>query len=79
MSDESGIIAIEGPTGKERWRLSLHATPTSSICDAIDVNSDGHPECIIIGDNGLLTAVDPKKGNFLFIVFYPFCRKHFMS
>lgn len=71
-SDESGLIAIDGPTGKERWRLSLHSTPTSSICDIIDVNSDGHPECIIIGNNGLLTAVDLRKGlsffNLIFLV-----------
>lgn len=62
VSDESGLIAIEGPTGKERWRLALHSTPTSSICDAVDVNSDGYSECIIIGYNGLLTAVDLRKG-----------------
>lgn len=61
-SEESGLIAIEGPTGKERWRLSLHSTPTSSICDAIDVNLDGYHECIVVGNNGLLTAVDVKKG-----------------
>lgn len=72
ISEQSGLIAIEGSTGKERWKLALHSTPTSSICNVIDANADGYPECIIIGNNGLLTAVDMKKGLIILLHLFRF-------
>ncbi|XP_035230049.1 uncharacterized protein LOC118201997, partial [Stegodyphus dumicola] len=60
--EESGLLAVQESTGKEQWRLPFHSTPFSSICNIIDVNLDGIPECLVIGSNGLLVAVDIKKG-----------------
>ncbi|GIY68312.1 uncharacterized protein CEXT_220901 [Caerostris extrusa] len=59
---ESGLIAIKESNGKESWRLHLHSLPVSSICNVIDVNSDGIKECLVIGNDGLLVAIDVKKG-----------------
>ncbi|GIY06033.1 uncharacterized protein CDAR_24631 [Caerostris darwini] len=59
---ESGLMAIKESDGKESWRLHLHSLPASSICNVIDVNSDGIKECLVIGNDGLLVAIDVKKG-----------------
>lgn len=65
-SIESGVIAIQETDGKEFWKLHLHSLPSSISCNTLDVNSDGVPECIVMGGNGLLTAIDAKEGNDLY-------------
>ncbi|KAG8186013.1 hypothetical protein JTE90_004435 [Oedothorax gibbosus] len=61
-SIESGLVAIQINDGKEIWRLHLHSKPLSLSCHTLDVNSDKVPECLVIGEDGLLTAVDAKEG-----------------
>ncbi|XP_015903902.1 uncharacterized protein [Parasteatoda tepidariorum] len=59
---EPSLIAIQENNGKERWKLHFHSALFSSICNVLDLNSDGIPECLIIGNNGLFAAVDVEKG-----------------
>ncbi|GFT01138.1 uncharacterized protein NPIL_214741 [Nephila pilipes] len=65
IESDSGLLAIQESNGKESWRLHLHSTLSSSLCNLIDVNSDGVKECLVIGNDGLLAAIDVKKGNSL--------------
>ncbi|PRD35216.1 UNVERIFIED_CONTAM: hypothetical protein NCL1_12221 [Trichonephila clavipes] len=62
---ESGLLAVQESNGKESWRLHLHSALSSSLCNVIDVNSDGIKECLVIGNDGLLAAIDVKKGSSL--------------
>ncbi|XP_054708441.1 LOW QUALITY PROTEIN: uncharacterized protein LOC129218242 [Uloborus diversus] len=60
-NEEVGLVGIDAPTGKERWRLPLHGIPTSVSCN-IDINFDHISECLVVGNNGLFTAIDAEKG-----------------
>ena len=48
--------------GTELWRRELQAKPHRHDCNLIDVNQDGLRDCIVVGHEGLLTAIDPKTG-----------------
>ena len=48
--------------GTELWRRELQAKPHRHDCNLIDVNQDGLKDCIVVGHEGLLTAIDPKTG-----------------
>ena len=49
-------------TGQELWRQSLKALPRKHDCNLVDVNGDGLQDCLVVGDGGLLTAIEPRTG-----------------
>ena len=60
--DASGLIAFRPDTGQELWRHGLKAFPRKHDCNLVDVNGDGLQDCLVVGDSGLLTAIDPRTG-----------------
>ena len=60
--DASGLIAFRPDTGQELWRHGLKAFPRKHDCNLVDVNGDGLHDCLVVGDSGLLTAIDPRTG-----------------
>ena len=65
--DASGLIALRPDTGQELWRQGLKALPRKHDCNLVDVNNDGLHDCLVVGDSGLLTAIDPRTGKGSFI------------
>ena len=60
--DATGLIALRPDTGQELWRQSLKALPRKHDCNLVDVNGDGLQDCLVVGDGGLLTAIEPRTG-----------------
>ena len=61
-SSSYGLLALRPEDGAEIWRRELQAKPHRHDCNLIDVNQDGVNDCIVVGHEGLLTAIDPKTG-----------------
>ena len=57
-----GLLALRPEDGAELWRLELEAKPLKHDCNLVDVNNDGFKDCIVMGERGLLAAIDPKTG-----------------
>ena len=66
--DATGLIALRPDTGQELWRQSLKALPRKHDCNLVDVNGDGLQDCLVVGDGGLLTAIEPRTGMLIYIV-----------
>lgn len=60
-SSDFGMIAFAPETGTEMWRRQLYARPTAHDCALVDVNGDGSEDCLIVGEKGLMAAVDPSN------------------
>lgn len=63
-SGSFGLLALRPEDGQELWRQELQAKPQKHDCNLVDLNEDGVNDCLVVGDGGLLTAVDPTNGNF---------------
>lgn len=70
-----GLLALRPEDGAELWRQELEAKPLKHDCNLVDVNNDGLKDCIVVGERGMLAAIDPQTGkmhfpfNILFQVF----------
>ena len=64
--DATGLIALRPDTGQELWRQSLKALPRKHDCNLVDVNGDGLQDCLVVGDGGLLTAIEPRTGMLIY-------------
>jgi hypothetical protein len=64
--DGGGLIGLDPSTGQELWRRPFAARPHGHDCHLADLDGDGIRECVVVGDRGLLAAVDPIKGNLSF-------------
>ena len=58
----SGLIGVKVSDGTESWRRPFLNEPSKHNCRLIDVNSDGTNDCIVVGNHGLLAAIDPIDG-----------------
>ena len=58
-----GIISLLGATGAVAWFTRLGQEPRDLDCGLADLNKDQIDDCIILGGEGLLAAVDPITGN----------------
>nr|CAD7196193.1 unnamed protein product [Timema douglasi] len=54
-----------GYTGHDAWMTKLHNVPQDMDCSLIDINKDNVNDCIVVGENGLLAAIEPLYGNVL--------------
>ena len=57
-----GLFAMDGATGKSLWQHGTDNEVFSIVCDRLDVNRDGRPDCLIAGRHGVLEAVDVRNG-----------------
>ena len=66
-----GILALRPEDGAELWRQELEAKPLKHDCNLVDVNNDGLKDCIVVGERGMLAAIDPQTGkmHFPFYIF----------
>lgn len=64
--DTFGLLGLNPHTGQELWRRPLFAKPHNHDCQLIDVDDDGIKDCITVGDNGLMAAINPINGNLIY-------------
>ncbi len=56
------MIALRGTDGYELWHVRTRASISEITCDLLDVNKDGHKDCIVSGKHGTLVAINIKTG-----------------
>lgn len=57
-----GLMGIDPATGREVWRRTLFAGPTHHNCHILDADGDGIKDCVVVGDSGLMAAIEPRTG-----------------
>ena len=67
----SGLIGVKVSDGSESWRrpfinVQNEVEPSKHNCRLLDTNNDGTQDCIVVGNHGLLSAIDPNNGKSLF-------------
>jgi outer membrane protein assembly factor BamB len=60
---EGGVRALQGDTGRERWRTMLQSRPASGI--AADLDGDGRAEIILAEENAPGLAILNDAGKFI--------------
>ena len=59
----SGLIGVKVSDGTESWRRPfINNEPSKHNCRLLDTNNDGTQDCIVVGNHGLLSAIDPNNG-----------------
>ena len=62
----SGLIGVKVLDGSESWRRPFInqnvEEPSKHNCRLLDTNNDGTQDCIVVGNHGLLSAIDPNNG-----------------
>ncbi|XP_059615413.1 uncharacterized protein LOC132260978 [Phlebotomus argentipes] len=61
----NGIISLIGRGGHVAWYDEMPEEPKSIDCTLVDVDKNGQPDCLIVGKMGLLGALDPVSGEWL--------------
>jgi glucose dehydrogenase len=61
---KGGVIALNGTTGGIVWRYWTNDTIFALQCSA-DLNGDGLEDCLAIGEEGSLVALDSKNGSLI--------------
>ena len=61
----SGLIGVKVSDGTESWRRPFINEPSKHNCRLIDTNNDGTKDCIVVGNHGLFSAIDPNNGKSL--------------
>lgn len=64
----NGVLLIVGSSGKVGWFTRENRIPTDINCNLIDVNKDGQKDCIVSGADGLLAALNPLTGTYLWYI-----------
>ena len=59
-----GVVALDGKTGNVIWKYETGHEVFGINCNG-DINSDGVPDCLLGGRNGVFDAIDGKKGKVL--------------
>ncbi|XP_036332525.1 uncharacterized protein LOC118743867 [Rhagoletis pomonella] len=59
---EGGVIAINGATGNLLWQTWSVANVFSLLC-TLDIDRDGHPDCVAAGRLGMIFAINGRNGN----------------
>ncbi|KAL6444429.1 hypothetical protein ACFW04_001938 [Cataglyphis niger] len=57
-----GVISMQGSSGLPLWLVPLKKSPTLIDCASIDIDQSGKPDCIVVGEQGLLVSIDPIAG-----------------
>lgn len=59
----TGLTAINSITGQQIWTTYLHDVPIYASFDKMDVNNDNIPDCLILGNQGLLFVINIMDGH----------------
>lgn len=62
LPKEGGVVSLFGHNGDIAWWVKLKRIPKDLDCSLLDVDSDGYKDCIVVGDNNLLKAIQPLSG-----------------
>ncbi|XP_072755684.1 uncharacterized protein [Anoplolepis gracilipes] len=57
-----GVISMQGNSGLPLWLVPLKKSPTIIDCTSIDIDQSGKPDCIVVGEQGLLVSIEPIAG-----------------
>ncbi|XP_017882128.1 uncharacterized protein LOC108626141 [Ceratina calcarata] len=57
-----GVMSMQANSGLALWLVSLKRSPTEIDCDSIDTDRSGKPDCIVVGNQGLLASIEPIAG-----------------
>ncbi|XP_011859413.1 PREDICTED: uncharacterized protein LOC105556913 [Vollenhovia emeryi] len=57
-----GVISMQGDNGLPLWLVPLKRLPTVIDCTSIDIDQSGKPDCIVVGEQGLLISIEPIAG-----------------
>lgn len=57
-----GVMSMQGNTGLPLWLVPLKRLPTVIDCTSIDIDRSGKPDCIVVGEQGLLVSIEPIAG-----------------
>lgn len=63
LPKEGGVVSLFGHSGEVAWWVKLKRLPKDIDCSLLDVDSDGYKDCLVVGDNNLLKAIQPLSGN----------------
>lgn len=59
----SCIISMQGNNGEQLWERPLHKLATGLDCNSITVIHSQPPDCIVVGEQGLLMGIESISGN----------------
>ncbi|XP_036337773.1 uncharacterized protein LOC118747756 [Rhagoletis pomonella] len=58
----NGIISLIGSSGAVAWYDEMIDEPVAIDCTLIDVDRNGRSDCLVLGEFGELSAIDPISG-----------------
>ncbi|PBC30317.1 hypothetical protein APICC_09135 [Apis cerana cerana] len=61
-AEGGGIMSMQGNSGLPLWLVSLKRLPTEIDCISVDTDRSGKPDCIVVGNQGLLASIEPIAG-----------------
>ncbi|XP_011704519.1 PREDICTED: uncharacterized protein LOC105459876 [Wasmannia auropunctata] len=61
-SEGGGVISMQGNNGLPLWLVPLKQLPIIIDCTSIDIDQSGKPDCIVVGEEGLLISIEPIAG-----------------
>lgn len=61
-AEGGGIMSMQGNSGLPLWLVSLKRLPTEIDCISVDTDQSGKPDCIVVGNQGLLASIEPIAG-----------------
>lgn len=76
LQSKGGIISLMGHNGQVAWYVKLERRPTDIDCNLIDVDLDGFNDCLVIGDDDMLKAVQSIAGTEMWDVHGPDFKKN---
>lgn len=56
------VLAVDGRSGNPIWNISTYSEIFELNCGNIDINKDGHKDCVGAGRKGSFVAFDPLTG-----------------
>ena len=56
------VIALDGRSGTRLWTIQTKTEVFALQCGKLDINGDGHMDCIVAGRMATLHGIDPVNG-----------------
>ncbi len=56
------VLALDGRDGSTLWDVGTQVEVFAIQCGKLDINGDGHMDCIVAGRMATLHGIDPIKG-----------------
>ncbi|XP_033207348.1 uncharacterized protein LOC117166961 [Belonocnema kinseyi] len=62
LPDGGGVLSIQGTNGMLLWWIIRKRVPTDINCHALDIDGLEKPDCIVVGEQGLLDSINSTTG-----------------